>query len=171
MESPTADHEAPMDGTAGGAAPRGDSAIRHRPSTLSPLERIVTALTFAACLALLVTAATLTPAARGMGTHTQLGLEPCGFEAYVGLPCATCGMTTAFAHAAHGQLVAALIVQPAGAALALLTAAAALVTGYALLRGVCLTPLGRWLWRPVTIWGLTGLILAGWAFTVLRAMI
>lgn len=43
-----------------------------------------------------------------MGSHTQLGLEPCGFKAATGKPCASCGMTTSFALLAHGDPVNSL---------------------------------------------------------------
>ncbi|MBI4615507.1 MAG: DUF2752 domain-containing protein [Planctomycetes bacterium] len=58
---------------------------------------------------------TLDPDPRGYGTHERLGLAPCSFKAWTGVPCLTCGMTTAFAHMAHFQLLDAFAVQPAGA--------------------------------------------------------
>jgi hypothetical protein len=42
----------------------------------------------------------------------------CPFLAATGLPCATCGMTRAFVHAAHGEMGRALAVSPLGAVLA-----------------------------------------------------
>jgi hypothetical protein len=73
----------------------------------------------------LVASRLLTPAASGVGTHTQLGLPPCGFLVVFGLPCPACGLTTSFAHLAHLELAASLRVHPLGlplflAALALL---------------------------------------------------
>ena len=72
-----------------------------------------------ACASPLVLAAMLTPSAEGMGTHKQMGLPECGFVTATGLPCATCGCTTAFAHAADGSLLTSLATQPFGAMLAL----------------------------------------------------
>jgi hypothetical protein len=43
----------------------------------------------------------------------------CPFRALTGLPCATCGMTHAFVHLAHGQLAEAMRSSPLGALLAL----------------------------------------------------
>lgn len=103
-----------------------------------------------------------------MGTHTQLGLQPCGFQAASGLPCATCGMTTSFTHAAHGRFTSSFVVQPAGAVLAVLTAAAVLVSGWSLWTGRSLAPLGRAALRPRSLAVLIGLILGGWAFTAGR---
>jgi hypothetical protein len=47
----------------------------------------------------------------------DLGLE-CPFRALVGIPCATCGMTHAFVHAARLEVMQALRASPAGALLA-----------------------------------------------------
>ena len=71
-------------------------------------------------------AALLTPDARGIGTHQQLGLPPCTTEAVLGIPCPFCGMTTSFSHMAHGQVVEAVVVQPAGALGFVIAAALAL---------------------------------------------
>jgi len=51
--------------------------------------------------AVILTARILTPDPSGHGTHTQLGLPPCGFLVLTGCPCPGCGLTTAFAHMAH----------------------------------------------------------------------
>jgi hypothetical protein len=55
------------------------------------------------------------PDARGVGTHEQLGLEACGWPVAYGLPCPTCGCTTAACHVVHGHLLTAFVVQPFGA--------------------------------------------------------
>lgn len=72
-----------------------------------------------ACGAVLGVAVYLHPDSRGLGTHRQLGLGPCGFVLTTGLPCPTCGMTTAFSHTVRGQLIRAFFAQPAGMLLAL----------------------------------------------------
>lgn len=116
---------------------------------------------------LLISAALLEPDATGIGTHTQLGLPPCGFYAATRIPCATCGYTTAFSLAAHGQLLTAFYVQPAGAAAAVLTAALAIVGAYALITAAPLAPLGRWFWRlPVALAG-GGLVVGAWIYKIL----
>jgi hypothetical protein len=56
----------------------------------------------------------LTPSTTGAGTHEQLGLPPCGMLLATGHPCPTCGVTTAFALAAHGHLAESLVTQPLG---------------------------------------------------------
>jgi hypothetical protein len=43
--------------------------------------------------------------ARTMETHRQLGLPPCTFKDFTGLPCPSCGMTTSFALLVRGDVV------------------------------------------------------------------
>lgn len=123
------------------------------------------------CAVVLVLAASLTPAGAGMGTHQQMGLPPCGFLVATGIPCGTCGMTTSFSHAAHGDLPAAFAAQPAGAVLALLTAMGAVTFGCAAVTGASLQPLARALLRPRTALLLAGLTLAGWGYTLVATLI
>jgi len=78
-------------------------------------------LVAAACAAVLGVALWLTPDPRGLGTHTQLGMIRCSWPATLGIPCPTCGMTTAFALTVRGRLVAAALAQPMGLLLCLLT--------------------------------------------------
>ena len=104
----------------------------------------------AVALVLLVLSFTLHPDPRGFGTHTQLGLPPCGYLQSTGRPCLTCGMTTAFAAMAHLRPLLALRANAAGALLFLLVLATppwclhALVTGRDPLRFLR-HPVGRWL--------------------------
>lgn len=70
-----------------------------------------------------IAARAITPDARGVGTHTQLGLPPCGFLALTGLPCPACGLTTCFAHLARGEVAAAWHCHPLGVLLFALLAA------------------------------------------------
>ena len=62
----------------------------------------------AASAAVLGIARVLTPDPSGVGTHVQLGIPRCGFLAITGLPCPACGLTTAFAHMARGEIGGAL---------------------------------------------------------------
>lgn len=97
--------------------------------------RVYAAGVAAVAVALLIVAARLTPNDRHMGTHRQLGLPPCGFVAMTGLPCPTCGMTTAFACVTRGHLRAALRAQVAGTFLAIGTAIAGVAAGFCLVTG------------------------------------
>jgi hypothetical protein len=75
----------------------------------------------AALAGILVLARMLVPDPRGFGTHTQLGLTPCGFLTMTGRLCPTCGMTTAFAWMTRGEVVRSWQANPAGCLLALLS--------------------------------------------------
>lgn len=129
--------------------------------------RAIPAMVLTAALVLLGTAMRLDADPAGMGTHQQLGLPPCGFLARTRLPCATCGMTTAFTHAVHGRLLSSLLTQPAGMATAIITAIVAMVSLWALVVGASLGPVVRWLWRPIVVWLLAALMMGSWAYKVL----
>lgn len=138
------------------------------PST--PLAaRVQGLLLFLPAAVVLGLAAWLSPSHQGMGTHEQLGLAPCGFLMSSGWPCATCGMTTAFAEMAHGHLLRALLVQPAGALLALLTAVCFWVGLWAACTGMALTAWWNWLWRPRHMLLLGALVLLAWAYKAMLA--
>jgi hypothetical protein len=83
----------------------------------------------------LVLAAGLEPDARGHGTHTQLGLPPCGFWLLTGSPCPGCGLTTAFAHAIRGQWALAAGANAFGLLLFVLVCAAIPISLLGALRG------------------------------------
>ena len=128
------------------------------------LRRIVGAIVFVAVACLIGTAAWLTPAGAGHGTHEQLGLPPCSSMMFTGKPCATCGYTTAFSHVAHGQLISAMIVQPAGALFAMVVAAAGLVGGYVMVTGQSVGHRLRGLIRIRTLVIVGAIVAAGWAY-------
>jgi len=95
-------------------SPRVEKVVLRAPGRLLALFVSLT------CLSVMVTAARLQPSPTGMGTHTQLGLEPCLFARQTGLPCPSCGMTTSFAWFARGNILASFYIQPMGAVLAIL---------------------------------------------------
>jgi len=126
---------------------------------------------FAACGAVLATAAWLSPSPAGLGTHRQLGFPPCTLVAMTGYPCPTCGMTTAFAYTVRGRCLSAIAAQPAGFALALTTMAAAGLSLSVVVTGRSLR-LNWYRIRPVWITAaLLGFILLGWAAKVSVGMI
>jgi hypothetical protein len=91
---------------------------------------------------LLAVAAMLKPSPYQLGTHRQLGLPPCSFLVLFGVPCPTCGMTTAWAHLMHGEMIRAFQANISGVLLAVLSIAAA---PWLMISAAW----GRWLiWRP-----------------------
>lgn len=131
---------------------------------LGATERFMSLAFSLGCLAVLVTAAWLHPSEKGHGTHVQLGLWPCSWPTVVGGPCPTCGMTTAFAHAAHGEFVSSFISQPFGFLLALATGAAFWAGLHMAATGSRLGRIYGKLLRPRVLWTLAGLALAAWAY-------
>lgn len=105
---------------AGGAHPLGP-LWRRVPASKVSRARLLGGLAAVLCMTAVALGLWLRPDARGVGTHEQLGLPPCMMIQFAGLPCPTCGMTTAFAHAVRGHWVAAFLTQPFGLALALVT--------------------------------------------------
>lgn len=126
--------------------------------------RLVGLMVVVICASPLVVGAMLAPSANGMGTHTQMGLPSCGFLQLTGLPCATCGCTTAFAHAAHGSLLSALISQPFGALLALALAMMFWIGLWAAWSGASLAPVWSVLLTKRVVLSWVGLLLAAWAY-------
>lgn len=103
----------------------------------------------------------LQPSPDGWGTHEQLFLIPCAFRWLTGLPCPMCGMTTAFALMARGEVLAALGAHVLGP---LLYAATWLLAGnaaVAFVRGR--PPLPRWLSGAQGARGMLVVIAVGWA--------
>ena len=94
---------------------------RHEPAVVAKPGRFFALVISLVCLAIMLTAARVTPSPSGLGTHTQLGLEQCQFLLRTGLPCPSCGMTTSYAWFARGNFLASLYVQPMGFLLAVLT--------------------------------------------------
>jgi len=129
--------------------------------------RVIAGLILAGCVAILSVGAYLTPSPAGVGSHEQLGLPPCSFLAVTGYPCATCGMTTAVAHVAHGHLLMAFYTQPAGALFGLSVVAGALISGYSLVTACSLSPIGRWLWRPRVICAIAAIVALAWIYKII----
>ena len=110
-------------------------------------------------------AAWLNPDARGFGTHQQLGLPPCMFEAYAHVPCPGCGLTTSFAHMAHGHLLQAFGAHLMGPFLFLLTLGVAVASPWAVRRAL---PLSAVLAHRATTAALSTTLAAGLVTLAIR---
>ncbi|MCP4592975.1 MAG: DUF2752 domain-containing protein [bacterium] len=129
-------------------------------------SRISAGMVGLACVGLLGVAGWLKPDPSGTGTHTQLGVLPCSTMVVWGIPCPTCGMTTAFAHTVRGQWGAALRAQPAGWLAALAVGALAMLSAATVVTG------RRWAvnWYRVppgrVVLGCVVVVLAAWAYRI-----
>lgn len=130
-------------------------------------RRLAGAAIAAAAAAILGLAAWLEPSPTGLGTHTQAGLPGCPWVTFMDLPCPTCGMTTAFAHAADGDLVSSFLAQPFGAVLAIAAAAALFVGSWVAISGSdVIALLARQAGPRLGVAVVAGL-LAAWVFKIL----
>lgn len=98
-------------------------AISWQPSLAPAFARLVWLILLVGSGAAIATGWHLKPDPRGHSTHEQLGLTPCGFYLTTGLPCPTCGATTAFAWVIHGHPWMGLKTHPFGAISAFATVA------------------------------------------------
>ena len=105
------------------------------------------------------------PDLRGHGTHEQFGMDPCGWPLQYGIPCPTCGCTTAACQLVHGRVIAAFTTQPFGAAVAALGTLLGVHATLCLLRSrsfvdlLVRMPFWRWVGGGVL------LLLGSWAYT------
>ena len=138
------------------------------PAACSPVRRRVIGLICAlAATGILGVAAYLEPAADGLGTHTHFNLPQCGWIVLFDTPCPTCGWTTAFAHAANGDLPKSFHIQPMGCLLSIATAMVFLVGSYVAVTGSTVGLVFLRLWGRRTGWFVIALILAAWVYKVL----
>ncbi len=135
---------------------------------LSPRERFTSLVIGLVAAAPVVVAAFLRADPSGLGTHVQLGMPTCTWPTAMGITCPSCGMTTAFAHAAAGDLVASLRTQPMGFLLAVLATATAIL---GLLGAATGSRLGSWLCRSpgrAGWWTIGSIAFASWLLTTAR---
>jgi hypothetical protein len=111
--------------------------------------------------------------AQRVGFDFGLLFGPCGMKQRTGLPCPTCGMTTAVLAFARGAVFTAFYTQPAGAFLCSLLVVGAFFAFLTAVFGVYFISFDRLL-AEITVRGLVvGLLVilaAGWAVTLARAL-
>lgn len=137
------------------------------PARLGAIDRTLAFLFALGSLAVLIVGANLHADPAGHGTHTQLGLTPCGWLLATGHPCPTCGMTTAFTHACHGHFFAAMYTQPMGAVLAVASAIGFWISLHAGMTGSRFTLTVAKLLRPKGLWLIAGAWAASWVYVLL----
>ncbi len=148
-----------VDGVPSAAAARPQSVTSRR------IAAIAVAIGAAGVLGL---AARLDPSPTGVGTHEQLNLPTCGWIMAGDLPCPTCGMTTAFAHAADGHLLTSFLTQPLGFLIALGTAMALLIGAYVAVTGSAVASVLPRLWGRWAPWTIGVVLLGSWVYKVVQ---
>jgi hypothetical protein len=146
----------------------GEAGARPRLPLVHPAADLTAAaVTVAAAAAIVALLWPLEPAAAGHGTHEQLGWGACSWPGLYGMPCPTCGVTTAACHLLHFEPLAAIATQPFGAALA---GSGLVAAGLALARIFAGRPfvpvLARWV-TPRMLAGALGLFAAAWGYKIL----
>ena len=117
-----------------------------------------------AVAAVLGLASTLTPDARGLGTHEQLGLASCQMIRLFGIPCMFCGMTTTFALMMPGDFLDGILNQPVGALIALYSIISITLFGIFGISGKIPTFMGFHLLSGRVAIGLLSVLTLGWIY-------
>jgi hypothetical protein len=132
----------------------------------APGGRIAAGVLALGCFSLLAVAAYLSPSAEGHGTHEQLGLAPCSFLDSTGFPCATCGMTTAFAYAAEGDYLTSFHTQPMGMTLALLASTVFWLSLHSALTGSRIGHAASTMMSNRIAWYAIGALVLAWVYKI-----
>lgn len=127
-----------------------------------------------ACLLVVGVALAVEPDSRGYGTHEAIGFPPCGMMFLTEVPCPSCGMTTAFAHAARLQIGSAARAHPCG----LVLFGSVVLTGLVSVAGLMGKPspdrLDRWVQTFPWWWAGIGFFVVFflvWGYRVLEALL
>jgi len=91
----------------------------------------------------------------------------CPLRGLAGIPCATCGMTHAFVHLAHGEIARAIAASPLGALLAASAWLYALADAVRVAAGAPLPAPSTRALRGATALGIAA-VLANWAWLLVR---
>jgi hypothetical protein len=128
------------------------------------IDRAIAAVVLGAAVVCTVVLWRLDPDPKGYDTHTQLGMTSCSWPQAYGMPCPTCGATTAACLVVHGRLLSALVTQPFGAAVATAGLLAGAAAGWCLLRGRSFLDVWMQLPRARLLVGAIALLLLAWGY-------
>ena len=135
--------------------------------------RLWCSFVFAMCAAMMALALYLhpDPFGIGMGTHQELGLPPCGWQQHLGIPCPTCGCTTAVSYFAHAHPLKSFLTQPFGFAVALIATLLLPLTLWGIVTGQWKGPSTfklAWYW-PWWTYGSIALLALAWVYKLIIA--
>ena len=131
--------------------------------------RLGALLTILGAATVLIAARLLTPDPTGYGTHEHMFLLPCVFHWVTGLPCPFCGMTTACALMARGEIAAAFGAHILGPPGYLAIWGMLLAGGVGLVRNRPVLP--RWLRGQRAGRVILLIILLGWVVNLTRVLL
>jgi hypothetical protein len=117
-------------------------------------------------VALLLIARLLRPSVDGVGTHRQLGLPPCAFLHFTGVPCPSCGLTTSVAHAARLHLYESVITQPFGLVVFISAVLGVPLSIYFIHRRVPWSKLNRLRGRNLVTYLMIALFILSWLYKI-----
>lgn len=106
------------------------------------------------------------PSASGIGTHRQMGLPPCGWMASSGMPCPSCGMTTAVSYSVRGKIVSAFVTQPAGAFFGLGVGIFGIFGIWMLITGSSFVRLHSLFYTSNIVWWTIALLVVSWIYKI-----
>lgn len=115
---------------------------------------------------LLLIARLLRPSVDGVGTHRQLGLPPCAFLHFTGVPCPSCGLTTSVAHAARLHFYESVITQPFGLVVFISAALSIPLSIYFIHRRVPRSKLNRLRGRNPVVYLMIALFILSWLYKI-----
>ncbi|MGH9833472.1 MAG: DUF2752 domain-containing protein [Blastocatellia bacterium] len=123
------------------------------------------AISGVAAIVLLI-ARLLQPSPKGVGTHTQMGLAPCPFLHFTGIPCPSCGWTTSVTHSARLHFYEAFITQPFGLIIFFGAVLSIPLSLYLIHRRIPWSRLNGLLGRNFVIYALLALFLLSWLYKI-----
>ena len=131
------------------------------------MDRVFSALVILTGGFFVVILALVPPDPRGYGTHELLGMAPCSWPSGGGVPCPTCGVTTAACHLVHLSPLKAVATHPFGAALAASGIWLMLAAGICLIRGTSFVDKLSRLPYATLLLSAGALLLGSWAYKFL----
>jgi len=114
----------------------------------------------------LLIARLLQPSPNGVGTHTQIGLPPCPFLHFTGIPCLSCGLTTSVAHSARLHFYEAIVTQPFGLIIFFGAVLSIPFSIYLIHRRIPWSRLNELRGRDLVMYALIALFLLSWLYKI-----